>query len=161
MKLSLILIFIITTLGIYFYGYPAYQLSQEEQRIRNSMRNIPNNAIATNLQNIAGFSAKAEMLNQYPKFLVYIMLDDYEKTQLDPDVAIFVRNFSCYGLNRLTQYPELERKATLNIMKEDQHQFEYTVKNIFGDVLFQHTQRMSECPNFANIESYTTPKNNE
>ncbi len=69
------IIILLTTLFVYLYGYPAYKLNQEEDRVRTNMKNIPSNATANNLSNIAGIEAHSEILNQYPKFVVYIFLD--------------------------------------------------------------------------------------
>ena len=151
--MKIILLILSLSLAGYFWFYPYYQLKQEEKSIRHSMQNIPNNATAHHLSHIAGYAAQAQVLNQYPKFLVYVMLKDYKTERLDPAISAFIRDFSCQGLNTLTRYPALKRNATLNLMQNDQHLFEYEVKNSFGKVLFKYQQRMQDCAQFPMLKS--------
>ena len=143
------IIILLTTLFVYLYGYPAYKLNQEEDRVRTSMKNIPSNATANNLSNIAGVEAHSEILNQYPKF-VYIFLNHYKEVKLDPKISAFVKSFSCASIDNLKTYPQLKRQATLNIMKDDHHEFEYIIQNSYG-TLYAHRQVMSDCPNFQSV----------
>jgi len=144
------IIILLTTLFVYLYGYPAYKLNQEEDRIRTSMKNIPSNATANNLSNIAGVEAHSEILNQYPKFVVYIFLDHYKEVKLDPKISAFVKSFSCASIDNLKTYPQLKRQATLNIMKDDHHEFKYIIQNTYG-TLYTHRPVMSDCPNFQSV----------
>lgn len=151
-------VLIMVSLGGYFYAYPAYQLHQAENKVRESIKNIPNNSRTQNLEYLDGHVAKAEMLNQYPNFLIYIQLENYKDRIATTGIQDFIRDFSCEGINRLKSSEELNRKATLNVMKNDQHKFEYIVKNSFGYEIFKYQQNMQNCPNFAELEAYITPK---
>lgn len=161
MKLKIFFVAIMMIVGIIFYAYPAYQLAQTEDQVRESIRNIPNHATAKNLQNLDGYHATAEVLNQYPKFFVYITLKEYQEKNAPKEVIEFIKEFSCQGLEALKNDSAIYRKANLNVMKKDQHQFEFIVKNIFGDTLFKHTQITANCPNFTEIENYVEPKSNQ
>lgn len=158
MKLQFLFGIILFIVGLVFYAYPAYQLNEAEDKIRLSMQNIPNNAQAYRFQSISGYSANAEVLNQYPTFLVYITLKDYKDKQAPEEVIEFIEEFSCTALDGLKSDSEIYRKAHLNIIKKDQHRFDYTLKNIYGDILYKHQQLMSNCPNFSDIENYEPPK---
>lgn len=158
MKFKILFIAIMIVIGIIFYVYPAYQLLQVEDKVRQSIKNIPNNAAARNLQNLNGYHAKAEVLNQYPKFFVYITLEQYQEKIAPKEVIEFIQDFSCKGLESLKDDSDIYRKANLNVIKKDQHQFEFIVKNIFGDTLFKHTQITANCPNFIELENYIAPK---
>ncbi|MEN8992951.1 hypothetical protein ABD624_13460 [Avibacterium paragallinarum] len=145
---------VIVGLGGYFYVYPAYQLKQEEDKIRQNMKQIPNQSRTQNLENIYGYTAQAEMLNQYPNFIVYIRFDELNDQTAPESVQAIIREFSCDGLNRLKNNSELVRKATLNVIKEDQHQFQYILKNNLGYEIFKYQQVMENCPNIAELYAY-------
>jgi len=48
--------------------------------------------------------------------------------KLDPKISAFVKSFSCASIDNLKTYPQLKRQATLNIMKDDHHEFEYIIQ---------------------------------
>lgn len=144
----------IVGLGGYFYAYPAYQLTQEEDKIRQSMKQIPNQSRTQNLENIYGYTAQTEMLNQYPNYIVYIRFDELSDQTAPESVQAIIREFSCDSLNRLKNNSELVRKATLNVIKEDQHQFQYILKNKLGYEIFKYQQVMENCPNITELYAY-------
>lgn len=94
------------------------------------------------------------MLNQYPNYIVYIRFDELSDQTAPESVQAIIREFSCDSLNRLKNNSELVRKATLNVIKEDQHQFQYILKNKLGYEIFKYQQVMENCPNIAELYAY-------
>lgn len=158
MKFYLIFILIIAALGIKFYGYPAYQIYDTEKNIRKSIQNIPDNARANALNRIEGYPAKAEVLNRYPKILVYVMLLNYKEKNVPDKVAKFLRTFACGSLDGMKNDSHTYRTATLNLMEKDQHQVEFIVRNMYGEVLLTFQQTMTQCPKYQEMRDYIAPK---
>lgn len=156
MKTAFILLAIIT--ASILYGYPAYQLYQAEKHARLSFKQIPNNAIAHKLNMIGGQRARSELLNQYPSFIVYIMLNDYESDEIPEGSIEKLHQISCENLDSLKRADTIFRKATLNITEKDQINFKFFIKNKFGKELLQHQQIVAECPNFNALKTYQPPE---
>ena len=139
------------------YGYPAYQLHQAEKRERLSYKHIPSNVVAHRFDRIGGLTARGELLNQYPHFMIYIMFLEY--VGKEPPKGTMEKLFEdCESLNTLKNAAPLRRQAALNITEQDHITFKYQVKNKFGDVLLEHQQVMAECPNFIELKNYQPPK---
>ena len=158
MKFYLIFLLVAAVLGIKFYAYPAYKLDEAEKNIRKSIQNIPDNARAHALNRIEGYPAKAEVLNRYPKILVYIMLSDYKEKSIPPTAEVFLKKFSCSSLDGMKNHSDLYRQANLNLMQKDNHQIEFIVRNMYGEVLLKFQQTLTACPRYQEMKDYIAPK---
>lgn len=155
--MKLIFILLLITGATVLYGYPAYQLHQAEKRERIMYKQIPSNVVAHRFDRIGKQMARADFLNQYPNFMLYIMFPQYEGKTL-PNGVMEKLLEDCDALNRLKSAEPIRRQATLNVTEQDHITFKYQVKNKFGDVLLEHQQVIAECPNFIEIKNYQPPQ---
>ena len=153
MKTSTCILFAsILTLGLSgYYGYSAYKMHQLEQHIRTEFQALPNDAITYADSDIKYLAIKSTSLNQYPHFDVNVVLTNYKEDVAPPKIEDAIKDLPCDGLKDIIYFPKRERIATLNVLKKDQIQYSYAIKNMDGKLLFQYQQVLGECHNFNQL----------
>lgn len=167
---NIIIIFLIITLTItgYLFVYPAYQLRQAENSVRDTLKNINiNHLINTNKDN-GDFNddflnffkdnlIRIESNNQYPNLKLNIIASDIgllnKIKPLNEVLPFIVKNttelqkeYLCQKLiDAFKNEPNTTKQALINVLHKDSVQFEITLVEADGSVINQYSQKATDC----------------
>lgn len=167
---NIIILFLIVTLTItgYLFGYPAYQLRQAENGVRDTLKNINISHIINTNKDNGDFSddflnffkdnlIRIESKNQYPNLQLNIIASDIELLNkikpLNEMLPFIVKNTKEFQKEYLCQKmidafknePNITKQALINVLHKDSVQFEITLVKADGSVINQYNQKATDC----------------
>ncbi|AWY20524.1 hypothetical protein LP123_08455 [Moraxella bovis] len=167
---NIIIFVLIATLAItgYLFGYPAYQLKQTENSVRNTLKNININHIINANKDNSDFTddfinffkdnlIRIESKNLYPSLQLNIILNDTELlNKIKPlhEVLPFIvkntkelqKEYLCQKMiDAFKNEPNTTKQALINVLHKDNVQFEITLVKADGLVINQYSQKATDC----------------
>lgn len=167
---NIIILFLIVTLAItgYLFGYPAYQLRQAENGVRETLKNININHIINANKDNSDFTddfinffkdnlIRIESKNQYPNLQLNIIASDIEiLNKIKPlnEVLPFIikntkelqKEYFCQKMiDAFKNEPNTTKQALINVLHKDSVQFEITLIKADGSVINQYSQKATDC----------------
>lgn len=167
---NIIILFLIVILAItgYLFGYPAYQLRQAENGVRDTLKNININHIINANKDNGDFTddflnffkdnlIRIESKNQYPDLQLNIIASDIELLEkikpLNEVLPFIIKNtkelqkeYLCQKMiDAFKNESNTTKQALINVLHKDSVQFEITLVKADGSVINQYSQKATDC----------------
>ncbi|WP_019518632.1 hypothetical protein [Faucicola boevrei] len=152
------LIILLAIFGALYYGYPKYQDKKLAEQIRTELKKPIYDKLPANVASEMSLNIE----NNYPVINYQIKLKNFTKSQYPPEIIKKMKTVgfisSCKALYDLgTKTNEYGREMLATIIKEDQIQISYTVKDKLGDLVYEDKRPVSSCTNFDTLEAGGIP----
>ncbi|MCH7315162.1 hypothetical protein [Acinetobacter sp. ANC 3882] len=136
-----------------YFGTEKYWQYEFEEQERNSLKNL---AITPEMQTASkGLPIKSDILNQYPNIFFYMNftqdLPQEAEAFIKPKLLENSQKLACGYFSQLPQQDNKYKdkaKAVVSVIEQDNVVMTYIVKNRLGNVLMEHKQVLSQCPEF-------------
>lgn len=153
-------IILLVIFGALYYGYPKYQDKKLAEQIRTELKKpVSSDALMQSSKMPPELKQHliASIENRYPTLHFQVMFkmvnkSDFNKNDIDAMKKLAFTG-ACQGFyGNVSQGSEHQRKIAAKIIKEDQIKLSYTLKDKMGQVVFEHTDLMSNCYGFSQFE---------
>lgn len=157
MNIKLVVI-LLAIFGALYYGYPKYQDKKLAEQIRADLKKPINDNLPSELKS----QMIASIENNYPTIRYSINLKQANKSDFDQKTidqmktAGFISSCEAfYGIGSKSN--EYFREMLAKIVKEDNMQITYTVKDKIGELVYEDTRPITDCTNFNTLEAGGIP----
>lgn len=152
-------VILLAIFGALYYGYQKYQDKKLAEQIRTELKKPIYDKLPANVAS----EMSANIENNYPAINHNIRLknfrkSDYNQEMIDKMKTIgFLSSCETFYHEFAQEQNEYARKLLAKIVKEDQIQISYTVKDKLGDVIYEDKRLVSSCTNFDTLEAGGMP----
>lgn len=144
-------------IGALYFGTEKYWQHEFEEQQRNELKSLTFDEKMQ--EEIRGLPIKGDILNQYPNIFLYMSftadLPKNIETQIKSKLAENSQKLICRYFSEVSDQDDKYKdhaKAIVNVIEEDNITMTYIAKNRLGDILLEHKQVLSQCPEFINLK---------